>query len=497
METETDVRVAILNSFLTTPHRKLAELAPLHADALARDPLFYAHLAPWYFARGEVRDHKTLFVAHLATCDFPEFRGAAWVLLQQLAPYEVARVLDHATRACHKVPRSLKGAIRAYLRAREDNPRQFDGAALRMGRDLKHLYAALHLRPGPRAEAILFRGEPPEGSPALALKQLARAEDPAEQARIILSAGLPYPTAVGAAKSVTPALLVALVEAMSPQEVINAVKSLKRRGAFEHPELKAMIDAKLAAAKTDKRVSSLKVKKAAASVALDAATEAKLVEVADARIAAKEEIRRKTALCVDKSSSMTAGIEIARQLAALVGAVTRPGALSVYAFDTATFPLTVEGVTEGERPKLSDWERAFRFLRASGSTALGAPLVRMQKDGVMVEQIVIVTDEQETSGPRFVDAYQEYARVMSVRPAVHLVVVGAPDADFEQELRRAGIEFSSHRTEGSDSYSWPNLLPLLSAPSRADLVELIMTTPLPVRPSDQARPGSRGAEVRA
>lgn len=70
---EMDVRVSILNSFLTTPHRKLEELAPLHTSALEHDPLFYSHLAAWYFAKGEVRDHKLLFVAHLATCEYPRF----------------------------------------------------------------------------------------------------------------------------------------------------------------------------------------------------------------------------------------------------------------------------------------------------------------------------------------------------------------------------------------------------------------------------------------
>ncbi len=50
---ERDIRVQILNSFLTTPHRKLEELASLHTSALERDPLFYGHLAPWYFEKGE------------------------------------------------------------------------------------------------------------------------------------------------------------------------------------------------------------------------------------------------------------------------------------------------------------------------------------------------------------------------------------------------------------------------------------------------------------
>src|SRR5258708_5408490 len=141
-QTETDVRLDILNSFLTTPHRELEKLVPLHTSALERDPLFYAHLAPWYFERGEVRDHKVLFVAHLATSDYLEFRGAAWALLQTLAPYEVSRVLDHAVKQCKKTPRSLRSAIAHYLSVREHNVKQFDGAVLRMRADLKHLYAS-------------------------------------------------------------------------------------------------------------------------------------------------------------------------------------------------------------------------------------------------------------------------------------------------------------------------------------------------------------------
>lgn len=484
-QTESDVRLSILNSFLTTPHRKLAELAPLHTDALARDPLFYAHLAPWYFARGEVRDHKVLFVAHLATSEYPEFRGAAWMLLQGLAPYEVARVLDHATKTCKKVPRSLRGAIAHYLLTRERNEKQFDGAVLRARAAMKHLYASLHLHPGPRAQAILFDGVPPEGSPQAALKRLAQTEDSAEQARLILEYAIPYMTAIAAVKSVTPALLVALVAAMSPQEVINSMGMLKRRGALANPDLKKLIDDKLEGAKKDKRVSTLKTKKAASSVVLDAETEAKLMEIADVRIADKAEITRPTAIFADKSHSMSAAIEVAKQIAALVSAVATRG-LFVYAFDSEAFPITVS-VPEGARPALSDWEQAFRYVKANGSTAIGAPLVKLRKDGVLVEQIVIVTDEEEVTAPRFVDAYKEYSEALHIRPAVCIVAVKAPNREFEDGLRTAGIEFSTFPVEKSDMYSYPNLLNVLVAPSRQELIDTIMATPLPVRPDVKAQ----------
>ncbi len=396
---EHDIRVQILNSFLTTPHRKIDELAPLHAEALARDPLFYGHLAPWYFQKGEVRDHRTLFVAHLATSEHSEFREAAWVLLQGLAPYEVARVLDHAKRVIGKAPRSLKSSIAHYLETREQNPRQFDGAAMRARGDLKHLYASLRLKPGPRAQAILFDEQPPADSPLAALKKLAQAESAEQQAEIIVANKIPYTTAVGALKHITPALLVALINAMSPQEVINNMASLKKRGALEHPEVKALIEAKLTEAKTDKRVSTMKAKKAAEVAQLDAETERKLTEITDQRVADKVEIKRPTALFVDKSGSMTQAIEVAKQLAALVSAVTTAD-FRVYAFDTAAFEIKAK-VPQGKRPTLSDWESAFKFIKADGGTSIGVALAKMAKERIYVEQIVLVTDEGENTAPLF------------------------------------------------------------------------------------------------
>src|SRR5215472_3697331 len=423
---EHDVRVQILNSFLTTPHRKLEELAPLHTRALERDPLFYGHLAPWYFDKGEVRDHKALFVAHLATSEYPEFREAAWVLLQQLAPFEVARVLDHTKRVIGKMPRSLKGAIAHYLKTRENNARQFDGAALRARDDLKHLYASLRIKPGPRAQAILFDEQPPGDSPLAALKQLAKAEDAGEQARIILDNKIPYTTAIGAVKHVTPALLVALINAMSPQEVINNLASLKRRGAMADKDVKALIDQKLADAASDKRVSTLKSKKAVQVAQLDEETERILTEVTDKRVAGK---------------------------------------------------------VQGKRPALSDWEKAFKFIKADGGTSIGSPMVKMTKDRIYVEQVVVVTDTGENTAPYLRDAWAEYAKEMQAAPSVIIVQVGSAHGGFVTALQQRGIEVMHYVFNAPDYYSLVNVLPLLAMPSKAELVELVMKYEIPKRPA--------------
>jgi len=477
--TETDVRIQILNSFLTTPHRKLEELATLHTSAIERDPLFYGHLAPWYFEKGEVRDHKLLFVAHLATSDYTEFREAAWMLLQQLAPYEVARALDHTKKVIGKTPRSFKGAIVHYLKTREENIRQFDGAALRARKDLKHLYASLRIKPAPRAQAILFDEQPPEDSPLYALKRLAKAENAEEQAKVILESKIPYTTAVGALKQITPVVLVALINAMSPQEVINNMSSLQKRGAMEHAEVKALIDQKLAAAATDKRVSTMKAKRAIQAAQLDAETERTLNEITDQRVAAKVEIKRATALFVDKSGSMSQAIEVAKQLASLISAVTTAD-FHVYAFDTAAFEIKAK-VANGQRPALSDWEKAFQFIKADGGTSLGVALAQMTKNRTYVEQLLIVTDEGENATPYLRHAWGEYTEKIGVSPSIIIVQVGGSNENFARGLQEQGIELTRYQFSG-DYYSLPNLLPLLAMPSKADLVELIMGYDLPERP---------------
>src|SRR5581483_9803876 len=84
-----------------------------------------------------------------------------------------------------------------YLRTRENNLRQFDGAALRARNDLKHLYASLRIKPCSRAQAILFDELPPADSPLHALKLLAKADSAEEQARVIVENKIPYTTAIG------------------------------------------------------------------------------------------------------------------------------------------------------------------------------------------------------------------------------------------------------------------------------------------------------------
>src|SRR5439155_594823 len=180
---------------------------------------------------------------------------------------------------------------------------------------LKRLYALLRIKPGERAQAILFDDRPPPDSRVAGLKRLAAASTAEEQARAIVESRIPFRIAVTVLQEMTPATLEALIDRMSPQEVINSLGLLQRRGAFDDPNLKALIDLKLEQARQDKRVSTFKAETALEAVNVSADTRQKLEEVADVQLKARGRIRRSTAVLVDKSGSMELAIDVGKRIA--------------------------------------------------------------------------------------------------------------------------------------------------------------------------------------
>jgi hypothetical protein len=470
---ERDLRLEMLNSLLTTPHRQLEQVAETHDLIIELDPIFYGHLAVWYQHNGDVRDHKEVFMANLLTSNLSEHRDAGFVLVQEFPPYEVARIVDFMKQHKDKVPRCARTAVRRYLQKREANPQFFDRAALRGRKAMKHLYATLHIKPSPRAEAVLFKNNPPEDSLAYALKKLAKAKSPIEQAEIIVEDNIPYTIAVGAVKQVTPSVLVALLNSMTPQEVINNLKSLKAKGAMDNPEVKALIEEKLEQAQSDVRVSAFKSRVAADVTQLDAETTARLEKIMDEQVKKKGKITKPTGLLVDKSSSMDSAIEVGKQIAALISGVTEAD-LFVYAFDTMPYAVKANG------RNLSNWDSAFQHIMAGGATSIGCALEAMRLKKQVVEQFILVTDEQENTAPYFDNALATYCKTFAVQPNVIIVKLGYCSNWIEKQLQAKQIQVDTLEFKG-DYYSLPNLIPLLSRPSRLELLMEIMETPLPVR----------------
>lgn len=507
---EQDTRVEILNTLLKTPHRRLDEVHLVHQEMLESDPRFYPHLAVWYFGKGEVRDHKEMFVVCLVMSPRKGHRDVGLALLRQLPPHQVLRVVDfirgtvtkrkvreEAPKAKGKAkqrkakqpapavvveqrqglfaspPRSLRTEVERYLREREGDATRFDRVVLQSRKDLKRLYALFHVKPGPRAQAILFDNQPPEDSRLHTLKLIAKENDPVAQAKLIAEHKIPYRIASTVIRGMQPAVLAALIDAMTPQELINNMASLKRRGALDNAQLKKLVDSKLKSAQQDKRVQAYKAKEAIKAAGLTGEVADQLDQVTEQRIKAKGRIRQATAILVDKSGSMVEAIELGKRLATMLSSVME-APLYVYAFDTMAHAIEVP-----KKATLKAWEQAFEGIEAIGGTSCGVALEWMRRKKQQVEQLIVITDEGENTQPVFVTAYAGYAGVYGEPRVVFVKTRNASDY-LERQCKTKGIDFEAFQFDG-DYYALPNLVPLLAQPSKIDLVMEIMDTELPER----------------
>ena len=494
---EQDRRLEILNTLLTTPHRNLGSVWTVHSQMIKSDPLFYSRLASWYFANGEVRDHKEMFIVNLALSNFAGHRDVGLAMLRELPPYQVQRVVDfiHGRKKTSvlkdektkesvsiteefglfkNVPRSVKTEVTRYLRDRESDAEWFDSTALIARKSLKRLYAVLHIEPSERAQSILFDENPPAGSKVAAVKALRQAKDTTEQARAIIEHKVPYRIASTVVSAMTPTVMFALIEVMSDQELINNMGSLRRRGVMNNASLKELVSKRLESAQTGKRVAALKSIKAAKASGVADDLQKQLEKVADTQVKSKGRIKRPTALLIDKSGSMDQAIEVGKRIASLTSAIM-DAPLYVYAFDSIAYPISAPGSNE-----LAAWEKAFEGIGAGGCTSCGVAIEMLRRNKQFVEQIIMVTDEGENSSPPFLTTLKSYQKELGVETHVVFVKVGRSHETLEGLCARNGVSYDAHTFNG-DYYSLPNLIQYLTRPSRLDLLLEIMSHPLPER----------------
>ncbi len=499
---EADIRLNMLNTLLTTPHRELMKVYPIHQEMISQDPLFYVRLAAWYNDTGEIRDHQQMFIVCLCLSDFPGHREVGLAMARELPPYQLGRVLDfiHGARikeitktttgvgkakkttATSKlveiglkrnIPRSLVTEAQRYIRERENDPAWFDSTALVARKTLKRIYGLLHFKPSERAQKILFDEAPPSDSTLASVKLLRQTTDPVVQARIIVENKIPYRLASTVVTAMTPTILLALISVMSAQELINNLGSLKKRGAMDNPDIKKLITERLGEAQKSKRVAALKTSVAKEASAVDEDVQKALDKVGDAQIKSKGRITRPTAIIVDKSGSMNIAIEIGKRLAATVSAIA-DAPLFVYAADTMAYPI------QAQSPDLAAWEKAFMGIRASGGTSCGVGIEMLRRNKQRVENIIMVTDQGENTSPPFLTTLQNYIKEMAITPNIVFVNCGQCSHALEAKLKNADIAFDTYSFTG-DFYSLPNLVQYLSKPSKMDLLMEIMSYALPQR----------------
>jgi hypothetical protein len=111
---------------------------------------------------------------------------------------------------------------------------------------------------------------------------------------------------------------------------------------------------------------------------------------------------------------MVLAIELGKRIGAMLSAVCESD-LFVNAFDNVAYPLERGG------DDLASWERALAGITANGGTSCGAPLEYMRLKRQYVEQVILVTDEGENSGPLFAPTLAKYREAVEADPAVCIV----------------------------------------------------------------------------
>lgn len=394
----------------------------------------------------------------------------------------------------------LKEAVRAYLRFRElpENQGMLEGALLRGRKAIRELYARTHTVPGGNESSwvnqYLFHGKTVEGTRLHALHLLAISTDPTEQAKIIIDNKIPYPIVVSMVKNITPSVLVAMIEVMSPQELMSNVGMLTKRGATNHPEVKALIESKLQSIKTAKkaRVDALKGAFAAKSVEnLDEEVASILTSITDSQLKQHgNAIKARTAILIDKSGSMEDAIELGKELASVIAqSCEKIENLKVFLFDTT--PTEVQWqASDGDITTKSAWDRKLRMFRANGGTDPAQVIRALTLSKTAIDQILIITDEGENTQGKFARQLKDYEKTMGFLPPVVIVRVGKetgrgyPDGvsdRIEKSCKSEGIEVDVFRCEKIDQVAIPNVLQLLSRKSVFELVQDILAVPLPVK----------------
>jgi len=497
---EQDIRIQMLNAFLSCPHRDTEQIKGVHQTLASQDPVFYAHLACWYKRHGDIRDHMEVFTSLLSVDSYLDNREVGLALFREMPVFLKRRVigfikgkkikLRHKTGSKKKIkgkqidevqiekkivglfkniPTSFKREIEQYLRWLESDDARFDAIALGRSNDLKALYACESIKPSARAQKILFDKEYPDASKMTLLKKISEAT-PDKAAELIVENKIPYTTAVGLIEQMTPSIIAALVNNMSPQELINNISSLEERGVLNNPAIKEMIDKKLEKAQKSANVATLKSKVAKKSVKSEELAD-KLDKVADAQVKRKASIKVPTALFIDKSGSLDVALDVGKNCAALVSGATE-APVFVVAFDTMPRQIISEVNT------LTGWEKAFSPLRANGGTSIGCALEYLRIKGYYVDQIVVVTDGDENQYPYFTNVYEAYAQALNVRPSVVVIRVGSWKENFVNRLQGAKIDYEVYTPQGADYYALPGLIPLLAKSNKLDLLMEIMDTPL-------------------
>lgn len=466
----------VITMLAKSPHGKLEEYGPVGRQAVVSDPEFFSKLIAWNQVNGQIRDSKValpvIALSHPALDS--EFVSNASAHIALLDPRNMVRAVRFAKETKIR-SQAMRRIAKTYLRAKESNYAKWERLAVQHRRSMKELYALNHIKPGTMADAILFKGERPKGSVFESIADLKNMSN-SEAAGTIMERRIPFLIAMGALgpKAKEPDLVMALMDRMSPTELVTNSKMLERLGIKTDPMLRASYEKALTKASTSKKA-TLKTTQAAMAMG-DEGLSNKLKDLQEKQIKAIGGIDGNWLVLGDKSPSMEACIDAARHLAATLAKMVT-GKVHLVFFDSVPLYVDVTGLTYDQVLK------ATKHVKVGGGTSIGCGLDRILTSGIEVDGIAIVSDAQENSAPMFAERYQRYVKQFDKEPSVYLYrfqpgMRGIGDVDLAQSMNRIGVSVNEFDMRGGfDFYSLPNIAMTMRA-NRFSLVDEIMAQPL-------------------
>jgi hypothetical protein len=463
----------IIAELTRSPHGKLNEYLQVGIPAVNQDPSFVSHLIAWDAIKGQVRDAKValpvVMLRQYGINKDDELLDNAFAHLAKLGPRELLRAFKFGLEI--RLPtrmRRLRALLSLYLRNLESEG-HWQRVALQHRRTLQELYRVTHTKPASIVDEILFKNDYPKGSIFETVAQLKNMSN-VEAAGTIMERKIPFLIALGAlgSKVKDPDLVLALIQRMTPTELVTNMKMLERLGVKTNPALRGALEVALGSAAKGK-TNVLKTTRAAEQMD-DQGLKDKLRGVQEKQLSTMQ-VEGNWLVLADKSGSMQQSIEASRHIAATLAKLVK-GKVWLVFFDTMPLSIDVTGCS------LDVIKAASQHIRADGGTSIGCGLLRMLESKEEVDGIAIVSDGCENQMPHFWPTYKRYSDEFGKEVPVYLYRLQGTDYESSYTMFKNGGDVHEFDIRhNTDYYSLPNLVSTMRT-NRYSLVDEIMSTKL-------------------
>lgn len=471
----------LISELTRSSHGSYADYVPMAQHAITTDPAFFAHLIAWNHKRGQIRDSKVaLPVINIVKKrlhkmyagdedEGSELVENAFAALASLPPIELAKAVRFFKSFPNKVnSREFKRVIEEYLRLRERNRNWWNKTVMQHRQAMKELYALNHIKPDEHANNILFKGK--KYGVFSVIPSLPGLSD-ADAAMAIVKHKIPFLVAASSLgkRMKSPEVLSAIIDQMSPTELVTNTKMLTKFGVMDYPITRAAFELKLAEAAGSKQ-NILKTSKAADQFKDGSVMSKKLKAVQEKQLD-NSSIEGDWLILADMSGSMHTAIEAAKHIAATLARFAG-GKVHLAFFDTEVIYYDMTGLT------LDEIKTKTKHVRPRGATSVGIGLQYARQRNLDYDGIVVVSDGHENTRPLFRDQYQILTNERDVELPVYFYNMG-PQSNSLIDSMRGSINplevFDIPRS--IDYYSLPNLVTTMRT-NKFSLKDEIMETPL-------------------